>query len=598
MTIVSGCIKAILEKCVEPIISKIKDISKDEWEKFKIDSDIAFRKYLENAYEKYSKIKTILYRTEPKNLYDFFEFPNLEKGYECQIDSSNVNNLLDISRFLIVQGTGGIGKSTFMKHLFIDELNKNDLIPIFIELKDLNEIDSNYNIQEFIFNKLNNLGGKINEKYLGYALQSGCFLLLLDGYDEILSDKKNVFFKKLTDFCDLYSNNYYIISSRPYSEFIEFQRFTVLSLCNFSKEQAVSLVEKIDFDQRIKTQFSQALSDSLYEKHESFASNPLLLNIMLLTYDNYADIPEKLHLFYANAFETLYSKHDATKGGYKRELKAKLSIDVFKQIFSNFCFITYFQGKIEFTNQDLLAFLEKSKIKNFELDIEAMIDDLVNSICVLYKGGLNYRFTHRSFQEYFSALFLKELSDENLRKISIELIKKDAHRVSNDSVFYMLYDMAETRMEQNVILPLLEIIEKDCACNKYDFYYTKLEPVFSFEIMEELAEPTIPKLLLYTIINDGAVQFIKNFVGRYHNRYFEIFKPEDSKLLEYLKKNMDYSLDEDVNGIALFENKEFYQIFRNTWIGNMINDIANFKDVLNRKKQEGESDLNKLLMID
>lgn len=600
MDFISGCVKTILEKYMDPIIEKIKEISKSEWEKFKIDSDIAFRNYLENAYEKYSKIKTILYRTEPKYIYDFFEFPNLEKGYRCEIDSSHVNNLLDISNFLIVQGTGGIGKSTFMKHLFIDELNQKDLIPIFIELKDLNEIDCDYNIQDFIFNKLYNLGSKINEKFLGYALQSGCFLLLLDGYDEILSDKKNVFFKKLTDFCDLYSNNYYIISSRPYSDFIEFQRFTVLSLCNFSKEQAISLVEKIDFDQKIKKQFSQALSDSLYEKHESFASNPLLLNIMLLTYDNYGDIPEKLHLFYANAFETLYSKHDATKGGYKRELKTKLSIDLFKKVFSNFCFITYFQGKMEFTNQDLFAFLKKSKINNIDFDVEAMIDDLVNSICVLYKDGLNYRFTHRSFQEYFSALFLKELSDENLSKMGIELIKRDARRAANDSVFYMLNDMTEARMEQNVILPLLDMIEKECICDKYDFYFIKLNFVFWFDYLEDSIEPDIPKLVLLSGTGDESVQFIKDFVSyyTYTKRNFKQSKSDDMQLLKYLKKNMNYSIGEEICCVDLFDDKEFYQIFKNTWIGNLINNIANFKDVLNAKKQEGELDLDKLLMID
>lgn len=598
MDFISGCVKTILEKYMDPIISKIKEISKSEWEKFKIDSDIAFRNYLENAYKKYSKIKTILYRTEPKYLYDFFEFPNLEKGYDCQIDSTHVDNLLDISHFLIVQGTGGIGKSTFMKHLFIDELNQNDLIPIFIELKDLNEIDSDYNIQDFIFNKLYNLGSEINPKFMEYALQSGCFLLLLDGYDEILSDKKNVFFKKLTDFCDLYSNNYYIISSRPYSEFIEFQRFTVLSLCNFSKEQAISLVEKIDFDQKIKKQFSQALSESLYQKHRSFASNPLLLNIMLLTYDNYADIPEKLHLFYANAFETLYSKHDATKGGYKRELKAKLSIDLFEQVFSKFCFITYFQGKIEFTNQDLFAFLEKSKINNVQFDIDAMIDDLVSSICVLYKDGLNYRFTHRSFQEYFSALFLKELSDKNLSKMGIELIKRDAHRAAKDSVFYMLYDMAESRMEQNVILPLLEMLEKECTCDKYDFYFLKLKLEFWFDFLEDSVDPDVPKLVLLSGTGDETVQFIKEFVLYYRNRYFKQFKSDDSELLKYLEKNMNYNIGEEINCIDLFDDKEFYQIFKNTWIGNLINNIANFKDVLNTKKQEGELDLHKLLMID
>ena len=96
-----------------------------------------------------------------------------------------------------------------------------------------------------IFEKLYNLGSEINKEYLEYALQSGCFLFLLDGYDEITSNKKKSFLVKLTNFCDRYSENYFIVSSRPYSEFIEFQRFTVLSLCTFSKEQAVSLIEKI-----------------------------------------------------------------------------------------------------------------------------------------------------------------------------------------------------------------------------------------------------------------------------------------------------------------------------------------------------------------
>lgn len=94
---------------------------------------------------------------------------------------------------------------------------------------------------------------------------------------------------------------YFVISSRPYSEFVEFQRFSVLSLCNLNKKQALSLVKKIEFDSEIKLRFLKSLDQNLYERHKSFASNPLLLNIMLLTFDNYAEIPEKLHLFYANA---------------------------------------------------------------------------------------------------------------------------------------------------------------------------------------------------------------------------------------------------------------------------------------------------------
>lgn len=332
MSIELGFVKNIFSKHFGKISNLIAEQIKDGWEKFKIDSDIAFNQYLNKSFDKYSKIKTILYRTEPKYIYNFFEFPKIVKENE-RIDSKDVNNLLNISHFLIVQGTGGIGKSTFMKHLFINELEKNDLIPIFIELKDLNDRQNDYEISDFVFEKLYNIGYDFNRDYLEYALKSGCFLFLLDGYDEISTNKKNVFLKKLTAFCDRYTENYFVVSSRPYTEFVEFERFTVLRLCKLTKRQAISLVSKLEFDVDIKNNFMIALDDKLYNKHQSFASNPLLLNIMLLTYDNYAEIPEKLHLFYANAFETLYSKHDATKGGYKRELKSKLSYDSFKKVF-------------------------------------------------------------------------------------------------------------------------------------------------------------------------------------------------------------------------------------------------------------------------
>ena len=121
-------------------------------------------------------------------------------------------------------------------------------------------------------------------------------------------------------------------------------------------------------------------------------------------------------------------------------------------------------------------------MKDAEFEIAFFVDDLINSICVLYKDGLNYRFTHRSFQEYFTAIFLKELSDENLNKMSIQLILKDAYRATHDNTFAMLLDMCEERVEQNMFIPLLNLIERDISTtDRYDFYFTKFEPIFRFD---------------------------------------------------------------------------------------------------------------------
>lgn len=96
----------------------------------------------------------------------------------------------------------------------------------------------------------------------------------------------------------------------------------------------------------------------------------------------------------------------------------------FKRVFAYFCFITYHQGKFELSHDEIVAILKKINNSVVKFDPEKYVFDLVNSICVLYREGLNYKFTHRSFQEYFTAIFLKELSDQNMQKNGYRVGKK------------------------------------------------------------------------------------------------------------------------------------------------------------------------------
>ncbi|MCI9429148.1 MAG: NACHT domain-containing protein [Lachnospiraceae bacterium] len=591
----AGCLKAILEKYAEPALKKVIEIHKDEWEKFKVDFDIAFLKYLKNSYEKYSKIKTILYRTSPQYIYDFFEVPFLEHRGSDRFKAVSVDDILETSNFIIIQGTGGIGKSTLMKHLFINELEQKSLIPVFLELKDINDLEKNYEINDIIYEKLQNLGSHLNKDYLEYALASGCFLFLFDGYDEILTDKKDYFFKRMDAFCDKYSENYYIISSRPYSEFIEFQRFTVLKTCSLSKEQAMSLVSKIEFDKDIRNRFIKALDTELYEKHKSFAANPLLLNIMLLTYDNYAEIPEKLHLFYENAFETLYSKHDATKAGYRRELRSGLAYDSFKKVFSYFCFMTYIEGKIEFSRSDLGVYFKKISINKITFEADDYIYDLINSLCVLYKDGLNYKFAHRSFQEYFTALFLKELPDESMKKMGRELIYRDIFRAGHDNVFHMLYDMAEAKFEQNILLPVLQEIEQETVGDKYDFYFVRSVGAIRFN---KKREKNGMLLVLIKVGREDIIDFIYRcayyYIEKGEGRSKRIQESSDN-LLRYITDIMGRSAGESIEVEEIMEDEVLYDLVKKTWIGERVAIMANMQDMLEEKQEKAKTDLWSLL---
>ena len=70
--VAEGWTKAVLEKYADPLLQKVEKTIKDGWERFKITFDIAFRDYLKNLYQKYSKVKTILIKAEPQYIYNFF----------------------------------------------------------------------------------------------------------------------------------------------------------------------------------------------------------------------------------------------------------------------------------------------------------------------------------------------------------------------------------------------------------------------------------------------------------------------------------------------------------------------------------------------
>lgn len=497
--------------------------------------------YLKQIECAFSSIRTLLYYENPKPFYDFYVCNNiamrpvftvnlrLNRSNRYMFDpipNATVPILGEFSNYLVITGTGGLGKSMMMRNLLLTSVSAFDevgLIPVFIPLKDYNT--EGIDLLEYIYSKFTDGKNRtiISREQFEDTLKHNRFILLLDGYDEIKSNCVAAFEKSLRTFIRKYPNDYYIVSSRPFEPHGIFERFIMLDLVPFSLDQSKTLIEKLEFrpdEPGIKQKFLQQLEESLYETHKEFASNPLLLTIMLMTFEQFAEVPSKMHVFYREAYATLSQKHDASKGAYKRALKTGLSADHFADYFSEFCARTYTDEKYEMSHKEIVDYFNKLNIRKKdgypEFTAADFIFDLQNNLCLLYHESGKYHFTHRSFQEYFCALYFSHQKDKALERIG-ESFEHRKYSSLSDKTFNMLYDMIPEKVEEYIFLPFLQKMFGKCSnTNGYWYYLTKylkevvISPIERFRY-DLLGEKMWGRNVLITM----GESFIKDFLLLY-----------------------------------------------------------------------------------
>lgn len=471
-----------------------------------------YKEYIESARGKYSRIKTILHE-ELKPFRSFYvcngltlrigpqDNLSLEQQKKRHIDVPTADNLAEYSNYIVIVGTGGLGKSMMMQHLMLDTLERCDeigRIPIFIYLKDYTS--SNREISEFVFEQFHGRYPQLTKETFYRDLYGGRYVLLFDGMDEINSSYRGQFETRFDLFADANSKNLMIISSRPFSNFMNLKRFSVMMLRPFTKDKALELIDKLEFredEPELKQNFKEDLNRVLFDTHREFAQNPLLLTFMLMTYERFGPVSTQMHAFYSDVYDLLAKRHDATKVGYSRKMKTGLSPERLKEIFAAFCANTYQKQAYSFTESEMIEeFSGILKISRNESERQippsAFVEDYTNGICLMYKDGEKYFFMHRSFQEYFCALAFSKQLDENLPAIGDFFEHNDnrkkyrsrygLQRLRGDQTFDMLYDMISDRVEKFILLPYLTNLFNDCDRN--DGFWTfmqRVRPYYSYE---------------------------------------------------------------------------------------------------------------------
>ena len=454
--LITGFINSNIDRLVDSFSSGMKGTKNA----IRVRLTRTYRTYLERILERHSKAKSFFVRSEPLPIYDFFVPPDISSQQRV-LSAPDAAQLASIAPAAIVTGSGGCGKTMFMRHLLVSSLANRERMPVFLELRQLNNNGSD--IRSAILHTLNSNSLKADDKYLDLALRAGHFCLLLDGFDELELRIRDRVAEEVQHLAEKYPQNWIFLSSRPDSKLEGWQGFSLFSVEPFDLDRAVELVEKLPFDDPIKSKFIEALRSGLYEEHKSFLSNPLLLSIMLLTYSDIAHIPTKLSLFYNQAYESLFQKHDALKSGFQRRRRTSLDIQDFSSAFAAFCVQSYDRRESSFSRTKALEHFDRAKgISGLDFDSSGILNDSIQAVCLMIEDGLEITFAHRSFQEYFVARFIRS----TLPDVKGELIRRFAGAGESDSVIQLLFEIDPYAVEKHYLLPAIDRIQKKIRLKK------------------------------------------------------------------------------------------------------------------------------------
>jgi len=334
-------------------------------------------------------------------------------------------------------GKPGSGKTTFLKYLAlysIDGKTEKKRIPVFIGLKDLS--DSKMTLFDFIVEQFDICQFPEAESFLVKMFEKGKCLLLLDGLDEVAKSLQDNIINQINDFSDKYSSNQFVISCRIAAYNHWFSKFVDFEIADFNDEQ---------IDIFIKNWFlgEPAVANFCWEKirkdkHiKELAAIPLLLTLLCLAFDETMGFPPNRAELYKEAVDALLKKWDATKRIKRDEVYKSLSLKRKESMFSRIAAETFDKGQYFIPQRlltqkisDFIINLPNAQDETLDIDSESILEAIVWQHGIFVQRAKSiYSFSHLTFQEYFTARYLKDnFRAGKLSKLLQEYLSDDKWR--------------------------------------------------------------------------------------------------------------------------------------------------------------------------
>ena len=316
-------------------------------------------------------------------------------------------------QYLMVLGGPGAGKSTFLRRMGLEALKGNKgaykpgYIPVFVDLKVFNkgEID----IEKTIAEEFRICGFPSPGESTQKLLQQGKLLVLLDGLDEVATDRMNEAISQIQNFVDAHKQNRYIASCRVAAYRHNFRLFTDVAMADFDDVQIKQFIDNwFRSEPDIAQDCWEKLNSDEHTSAKELTQTPLLLTLVCLLYERSRKFPTNRSTLYERALRVLLEEWAAEKGIPQDDLYKGLDTKRKEMMLAEIAYDSFQQNRLFSTRREIADQIEQL-LKEILPD-EKGVDgskvlrgiEVQHSILVERADGI-YSFSHLTLQEYLTA---------------------------------------------------------------------------------------------------------------------------------------------------------------------------------------------------
>ncbi|MGJ3244725.1 MAG: NACHT domain-containing protein [Elainellaceae cyanobacterium] len=475
----------------------------------------ALQKYVENYGDRHCKLK-VLGMPKPIDLEDVYttvrlldatevrtleSIASLEDAYRKQrqrrfrSSSGKSKPGVEIARneqFLMVLGSPGAGKSTFLHKMGLEALKgtkflrkmeleslkgtkvrlRHHCIPVLLELKRLTE--QSIDIKKLIAQEFQTCNFPRAEEFTNRALKQGKLLILFDGLDEVPTNNLNNAIRTIQDFVDQYSGNRYIASCRIAAYRANFRRFTDVAIADFDDQQIEQFIHNwfsSPQDQQAGkgTKCWKVLQRPENAAAKELAHTPLLLTFLCLVYGRSQRFPVNRAVLYGKALRILLEEWAAEKAILQEEIYEGLSTELEEALLSEIACRGFTNDQLFFSRRELVdaikTFLSSNLNAPQHLDGEAVLEAIAIQQGIFVERAEDaYSFSHLTLQEYLTAQYIDDhhriqqlvsdhLFDDRWREVF--LLVSGLMRGGADELLLLMEEKAKTRIATPKLRQLL-----------------------------------------------------------------------------------------------------------------------------------------------